>query len=95
MHIDREQTEVRQVVQPIIEKDVRPTLVTRTAKEVELGVRHEKASCVPTPLENRSLGAAPAIQSKTEFLGVEKKRVWRADWAPRRRQPTWPTASIR
>ena len=74
VHIDREQTEIRQVVQPIIEKEVRPTLITKTAKEVELGVRQEKASGLPTPLEGRSLGAAPAIQSKTEFLGVEKKR---------------------
>jgi hypothetical protein len=75
VHIDREQTEVRQVVQPILEKEVRPTLITKTAKEVELGTRQEKATGVPTPLEGgRSLGAAPAIQSKTEFLGVEKKR---------------------
>jgi hypothetical protein len=74
VHIDREQTEVRQVVQPIAEKEVRPTLVTKTAKEVELGTRQEKASGVPTPLENRSLGAAPDVKSKTEFLGVERQR---------------------
>jgi hypothetical protein len=75
VHVDREQTEVRQVVQPILEKEVRPTLITKTAKEVELGTRQEKATGLPTPLEGgRSLGAAPAIQSKTEFLGVEKKR---------------------
>jgi hypothetical protein len=74
VHVDREQTEVRQVVQPVMEKEVRPTLVTKTAKEVELGTRQEKASGVPTKLEGRSLGAAPDIKSKTEFLGVEKQR---------------------
>jgi hypothetical protein len=74
VHVDREQTEVRQVVQPILEKEVRPTLITKTAKEVELGTRQEKASGVPTSLEGRSLGNAPTIQSKTEFLGVEKRR---------------------
>jgi transcriptional regulator with PAS, ATPase and Fis domain len=75
VHIDREQTEVRQVVQPILEKEVRPTLVTKTTKEVELGTRQEKASGLPTPLEQgRNLGVAPDIKSRTEFLGVEKQR---------------------
>lgn len=73
MHVDREQTEVRQVVQPVVEKEVRPTQVTKTAKEVELGTRAEQATGVPTPLEHgRSMGAAPKVESRREFLGTEK-----------------------
>jgi hypothetical protein len=74
VHVDREQTEVRQVVQPILEKEVRPTLITKTTKEVELGTRQEKASGLPTPLEgSRTLGSAPSLESRTEFLGMEKR----------------------
>ncbi|ELR15549.1 uncharacterized protein ACA1_163980 [Acanthamoeba castellanii str. Neff] len=73
VHVDREQTEVRQVVQPVVEKEVRPTLVTKTAKKEELGTRQAEASGVKLE-QGRAMGAAPDIKSKTEFLGVEKQR---------------------
>lgn len=55
VHVEREQTEVRQVVQPIVEKEQRPTLVTKTSKEVDLGTKHVKAWLSVPPALNSPL----------------------------------------
>lgn len=71
VHIDREQTEVRQVLQPVTEKEVKPTQVTQKTTAVDLGTRYELPTNIP---KGSNVGAAPNIESQTEFLGVERRR---------------------
>ncbi len=72
VHRDREQTEIRQVVQPLHETEVKPTDVRTKATHAELGTRVEAPTGVPTPLEGeRQLGAAPQVESKKEFMKSE------------------------
>jgi hypothetical protein len=70
IHRQREQTEIKQVIQPIEKKVVAPSSLTVKEEEhIDLGRREEQPSQMP--LEGTP-GEAPLVTSKVEKVGTEK-----------------------
>jgi len=62
IHRDREQKEIRHIVEPHKEVEVHDTKIEHKEKDINLGTRHEASTIEPT----RSVGVAPKIQSTRE-----------------------------
>lgn len=70
IHREREQTEIKTVIQPIRTKVVADTEKTKLeSAHVDMGVRVEAPSTMPLEGE---LGVAPSVESSSEYLGKEQ-----------------------
>jgi len=67
IHRDREQKEIRHVVEPHKEFKVRDTEIHHQDRDINLGTRREDS----TLHSKRSAGHAPKLESSREFLGKE------------------------
>jgi hypothetical protein len=67
IHREREQKEIRHVVEPHKEFKVRETEIHHQDRDINLGVRHEHS----TLESKRAAGHAPSIEASREFLGKE------------------------
>eukprot|EP01087_Luapelamoeba_hula_P015800 TRINITY_DN476_c0_g1_i1.p1 TRINITY_DN476_c0_g1~~TRINITY_DN476_c0_g1_i1.p1 ORF type:complete len:970 (-),score=243.89 TRINITY_DN476_c0_g1_i1:22-2802(-) len=69
VHREREQREIRHVVQPIAKHEVMDTEIVRKEKEFDLGTRSETS----TMEVSRNIGHSPRIESSREYTGKETK----------------------
>jgi len=69
IHREREQKEIRHVVQPHKEYEVKDTKIKHREKDIHVGVR-EADSTLET---SRSLGEAPRLESSVKHLGKERQ----------------------
>jgi hypothetical protein len=69
IHRDREQKEIRHVVEPHQQFEVKDTHIAHREKDIDLGVRRE-ASSLET---SRSIGSAPQMESSREILATERQ----------------------
>lgn len=69
IHRDREQKEIRHVVQPHRQVEVRDTEITHKEKNIDLGTRHEGAST----LETTRASGQPHIESTREVVAGERR----------------------
>jgi len=68
VHLEREQIEVKQIVQPLIQREITPAILSVAEKVVDLGTKVE--GTLPPELPD----VVGDVQPKVEFVGVEHEK---------------------